>query len=342
MIAVKTGRGRPLRFLGVVLGGWIGLRVVLLWPHLDSPGAVLRAIAPVSIAAAEAEPPTHAAASVSLLPVPDRVSPRWRIAVARQSHRAADPRRVALALLGLVRFGDPIPVDGLDPLLPGLPRTAPPPTSGRPPSRWSGSAWLVARGGAGIAPGGLGGQLGGSQAGVRLAYLLDRKRRVALAARATSPLGRGLREAAVGVEWQPTRLPVRIIAEQRFAIGGGSSGPAIGVVGGFGPVALPLDFRLEAYGQAGVIRRRDTEAYADGAARVAHALANLGKLRLDIGAGVWGGAQRGAARLDVGPSLGITAPLGNRSVRLRLDWRQRVAGRASPGSGPALTLGSDF
>ncbi|WP_204317143.1 hypothetical protein, partial [Klebsiella aerogenes] len=29
-------------------------------------------------------------------------------------------------------------------------------------------------------------------------------------------------------------------------------------------------------------------------------------------------------------------------LRIALDWRQRVAGEARPGSGPALTLGADF
>ena len=30
------------------------------------------------------------------------------------------------------------------------------------------------------------------------------------------------------------------------------------------------------------------------------------------------------------------------AIALALDWRQRVAGAARPGSGPALTLASDF
>lgn len=209
-------------------------------------------------------------------------------------------------------------------------------------SRWSGNAWLVARGGSGIAPGVVAGQLGGSQAGVRIAYALDRKHRIALAGRVTTPLGPGLREAALGVEWQPTRLPVRLVAEERIALASGTNGPAIGVVGGFGPIGMPRGFRLEAYGQAGVIRRTDTEAYADGAVRVAHTLARIGTARLDLGAGAWGAAQRGAARLDIGPSLGLAFALGKQPLRLALDWRQRVAGDARPGSGPALVLGADF
>lgn len=337
-------RGRPLRFLALVTSGWIGLRVAMLWPQIDTPEDVLRAIAPIPLAEADAPHrpvvPTPAPAA--------QVSPRWRVAIARTAaaprrrYRSADPTRVALALLGLVRYGDAQPVEPDAPLLPGLPRRSPPPPPPHVPSRWSASLWLVARGGSGLAPGTLGGQLGGSQAGVRVAYLLDRRHRVALAGRVTTPLGNGLREAALGVEWQPTRLPVRLLVEHRFALNGGRGGPAAGVVGGVGPVVLPAGFRLEAYGQAGVIRRVATEAYVDGAMRVAHPLTTVGPLRLDLGAGAWGAAQRGAARLDVGPSLGVVVPLGKQPVRLSLDWRQRVAGDARPGSGLALTLGADF
>jgi len=339
---MMTGRGRPLRFFGMVLSGWIGLRVVILWPQLDSPVAVLRAIAPIPVAAARTAFRASPHVATSPASVREPLFALWRGVGVLPPRRAPDPTRVALALLGLVRLSDPAPVDEPAALLPGLPRAVPPDQPTRLPSRWSGSAWLVARGGAGTAPGGLGGQLGGSQAGVRVAYLFDRKHRIALAARVATPLGRGLREAALGLEWQPTRLPVRLIAEQRFAIDGGRSGPALGIVGGVGPVALPLDFRIEAYGQAGVIRRTTTEPYADGAARIAHPLWAIGAVRIDLGAGAWGGAQRGATRLDVGPSLGVSVPLGKQNVRVTLDWRQRVAGSARPGSGAALTVGTDF
>ena len=342
-MTARAGRGRPLRFLGAAATGWIGLRVVLLWPHIHTPADVLRVIAPI----ARTEPVPAAFVARTALPVHRRAHP---IAVAlradtAQARRGPDPTKVALALLGLVRYAEAQPVEQA-PILPGLPRASSRTPSHEDkislPSRWSASFWLVARGGAGIAPGTLGGQLGGSQAGARLAYLFDRKRRLAIAARVTTPLGAGVREAALGVEWQPTRLPVRIVAEERFALNGGASGPAIGVVGGFGPIAIPLDFRLEGYGQAGAIHRRDTEAYVDGAVRVSRTLTTIGPARVDVGAGAWGAAQRGAARLDIGPSLGVTVPIGKQPVRLALDWRQRVAGDARPGSGLALTLGTDF
>lgn len=339
---MKAGRGRPLRFLAVFLVAWIGVRVALLWPQIDSAADVLRAVVPVPVAVIPPESPVVASEHTAKGDVR-----RWyRAAVAkprgRLTLRKPDPTRIALALLGLVRYGDAQPVSQESPLLPGLPHRQSQPLVRRPLSRWSASAWLLARGGSGLAPGGLGGQLGGSQAGVRVAYAIDRKHRVALAGRVSSPLGPGLREAALGVEWQPTRLPLRLVAEQRFAIAGGRGGPALGVVGGLDPTPLPLGFRLEGYGQAGVIRRTATEPYVDGALRVAHPVTEIGRVRVDFGAGLWGAAQRGAARLDLGPSLAVAIPIGARSVRFGLDWRQRVAGAARPGSGLAVTLGSDF
>jgi hypothetical protein len=57
---------------------------------------------------------------------------------------------------------------------------------------------------------------------------------------------------------------------------------------------------------------------------------------------MWGGAQRGAARLDVGPAASLSLPIADRNLRLSFEYRRRVAGRAAPGSGPVLAIGSDF
>ena len=226
-------------------------------------------------------------------------------------------------------------------IIAGLPSAAPPSTRARR-ARLFGSAWLVARDGSAGARGIPTAQLGGSQAGLRLAYALTDDRRLALAARASAPLGKGMRELALGVEWQPTSLPVRLVAEQRIALGEGRGGPTLAAVGGLGPLPLAAGFRLEAYAQGGVIARGGGELYADGALRIARPLARLGGVTLDLGAGGWGAAQRDASRLDLGPSLSATLPIGPQPVRLSLDWRQRVAGNAAPGSGPVLTLGTDF
>jgi hypothetical protein len=344
---VITGPGRPLRFLGLSLAGWIGLRAVMLWPHVASvpdlaralmPGLTVRAVLPPLAQLPMMTVTAHAPLAL-WIPSPHAATAR--------SARHRDPDRLALALLGFAQFGPPddaAPEPAAPPLLAGLPRPVRPPLAPRTaaPSRWSGSFWLVSRGGGGVTSAPLGGQLGGSQAGLRLAYLLDRKHRIAAMARVTSPLGSGLREAAVGLEWQPTRLPVRIVAEQRFALNAGKGGPAITLVGGFGPLPIGGGFRLESYAQAGAIHRDRTEGFVDGAARISHPVMTLGAIPFDLGAGLWGGAQRGAARLDVGPSITATLPIAGRQARLSLDWRERVAGQARPGSGVALTLGADF
>lgn len=337
-----TGQGRPIRFLALVALGWVGVRFALLWSQTGSLPEAIRQIVPLTSPAI----PGAVAAPAQVRPVP-AIRAAFVPAVVgahRRSSRelapviTADPERVQMALLALVQYGAPA--------FAGV-ATEPLPVSTQPdhlppsPSRWSASAWLVVRPGAGLgaAPGA--GQLGGSQAGLRIAYMLLPERRLAAVARVVTPLrGKGA-EASLGLEWQPTRAPVRLVAEQRFGLDGASSGPGIGVIAGFdGPVAS--GFRLESYGQAGAIRRSRTEPYADGAVRATRTLVEGGGVRLALGGGAWGAAQRDAARLDLGPSATLALPLGKQNVRLALDWRQRVAGDARPGSGLAFTIGSDF
>ncbi|MBN8816470.1 MAG: hypothetical protein J0J06_13610 [Sphingomonas sp.] len=132
----------------------------------------------------------------------------------------------------------------------------PPPAIARPAnkaeSRWSASAWFVLRDGRGIAPGLSGGQLGGSQAGLRIAYAIGDARRVAIVGRVATPLKGQGREAAVGIEWRPTALPVRIVAEYRVALDGGASGPAAGIIAGTGPAPVAFGFDLETYARQGL------------------------------------------------------------------------------------------
>ena len=223
---------------------------------------------------------------------------------------------------------------------PLLPLATPAAITPRAPSRLAGSVWGITRdGGIGQASGG---QLGGSQAGIRVTYALGASRRLALAARLSTPLaGRGA-EAALGLDWQPTRLPIHLLAERRIAIDGGRGGTMLGLVGGYGPAPIAGAVTVEGYGQAGLIARDGTEAFVDGALRLAHPIARRGKARLDVGIGTWGGAQRGTARLDIGPSLGLVVPVANHNLRLTADWRQRIAGNARPDSGPALSIGTNF
>ncbi|ATY32902.1 hypothetical protein [Sphingomonas psychrotolerans] len=340
-----TGQGRPIRFLALVVLGWIGVRIALLWSATGSLPEAIRAFAPIAATPDMPATPTavgHSAQRAGLPPARLPPGPR-RIGGAPLSTRPAapapDPERVQMALMGLIQYG--VPATIVAAAVTPLPPAAQPENLPALPSHWSASAWLVARPGTGLgaAPGAS--QLGGSQAGLRVAWLLWPRQRLAGFGRLVTPLrGKGA-EASIGLEWQPTRAPVRVVAEQRFGLDGIRGGPGLGVAGGFEGTVGP-GFRLETYGQAGAIRRLRTEAYADGAVRVTRTLAEGGGERLALGGGAWAAAQRDATRLDIGPSATLALPLGKQNVRLVLDWRQRVAGTARPGSGFALTLGSDF
>lgn len=336
---MTTRAGRPLRFLGATMAGWATLRIVLLWPHSAPIAAAIDAIVPHRAAATPF-------ARALVVPVP---TPAARMTAATGKLPSAPPavdearkqRLIALALAGMIRFGDPEAPPGQTLAPAAIPPPTRPTAAGPLPSRWSIDGWLLLRDSGRHASGFGGGQLGGAQAGVRVAYTLDRRHRLAAFARADTPLRGGGQEAAIGLDWQPTRLPVRVIAEERLDLGTGKAAPAAGVVGGFGP-SMIQGFRIEGYGQAGIVGRGDGQGFVDGDARVTRPIGKVAGLAVDIGAGTWGGAQPDASRLDIGPTIGVALPIAGQTVRLAVDWRQRIAGHAAPGSGPALTLGAHF
>lgn len=215
-------------------------------------------------------------------------------------------------------------------------RLDPPADAPSTTARWSASTWLFWRrgGGPGLA---VGGALGGSQAGARILYRVAPA--LALSARLSAPLGRPAgAEAAAGLDWRPVRrIPVHLLAERRQALGReGRSAFDLTVYGGVSDAALGR-FRIDAYAQAGLVGARRRDAFADGALRLSLPIG-----RLKLGAGAWGAAQPGVARLDVGPQVSLGVKLGGHHVTVAADWRVRVAGNARPGSGPAVTLASDF
>lgn len=188
-------------------------------------------------------------------------------------------------------------------------------------------------------------QLGGSQAGLRLGYGFGETGRARVYARATMAIRRpGQREVALGLAFAPlARLPVDLAIERRAAAGKeGRSAFAAMVSGGVGEVALPAGFRLEAYGQAGLVGVRRRDGFLDGAVVVDRRLGPDDNAPLRLGALAAGAVQPGAARVDVGPRLTLRLPDVGEGSRVALDWRQRIAGDAHPESGLALTLASDF
>lgn len=179
--------------------------------------------------------------------------------------------------------------------------------------------------------------MGGSQAGARISHRLAGG--FSVSGRAYLPLRRAAgAEVAAGLDWQPVAaLPVQLRAERRQAIGReGRSAFALSLAGGASQV-LPRRLRLDAYGQAGVVGTHARDLFVDGAVRLS---APVGPV--EIGAGAWGAAQPGAARVDAGPALSYRLPVRGANVRLEAGWRFRLAGDAAPRSGPALTLGADF
>lgn len=200
------------------------------------------------------------------------------------------------------------------------------------------TAWALMRGVPGPTSLATNGTLGGSQAGARFSYNFSRQ--LALSLRTSSPLG-GPRggEVAAGVRMTPIRsLPLSWTIERRQAFGspwGGRSGFAMFVESGVYDRPMPWGFTLDGYVQAGVVGVRDRDFFADGGFTLTRPLFR----QLSGGFGVWGGAQPGLYRVDAGPRLSLRV---RNNMRVHLDWRQRVAGNAEPGSGPAVTLAGDF
>lgn len=227
---------------------------------------------------------------------------------------------------------------------------AAPASSQQPVRRWSVDGWLFLRQGGGqlASAGPFGGTYGASQAGVVARYRLfpSDGHRLSAYMRGYKALGSGGEaELAAGFAARPLpSLPLAANVEMRATQAGGNTRlrPAAFATTELPPVTLPLDMRAELYGQAGYVGGEQPTAFADGQLRVDRELAqfDLGDVR--AGAGAWGGAQKGAARLDIGPAANVGLKIGGAPARLSVDYRVRVAGDAQPGSGLAVTLSAGF
>ena len=205
---------------------------------------------------------------------------------------------------------------------------------------FSGSAWVLLRGD-GNASLATGGQLGGSQLGARLFYAPG-PRALAITARISAPLSQPTgREVAIGVALRGANFG--LIAEQRVALdNGGKGSPAVFAYGGVSDVVLPANFKLEGYAQAGVVGAKSPATFVDGAVRVERTVLTARLASLSLGGGIWGGAQPGVRRVDIGPQVVARFAVADTNLRVSAEWRQRVAGNAIPASGPSVTVGFDF
>jgi hypothetical protein len=329
----------PMRFLAVTIGGWLCLRAAVLAPDLwvEESAAAPPRVRPV-VASSLPAPTFPADVRLgSAAPIEQQApitSFSDRLALPMPQAEATGPASRAPVAPA---WTQPVPA----PSPPGLPEPADLTVMARQhPNRWSAATWLLARdegGGNLLTPGGT---LGGSQAGLRFLYRLDRDSRapLALSARVYFPLRqRSGAEAAAGLDWRPwASLPLHLLAERRQALGrDGRSAFSLTAYGGrSGRIGRRVV--LDAYAQAGMVGLQSRDAFFDGAVRLGVPIG-----RFEIGGGAWAAAQPDVARFDIGPSVSMRLPA-PRNSRLRADWRFRVAGDAAPGSGPAITLATDF
>ncbi len=368
-------RGGPLVMLAVLLTGWSAARAVW-WENPFPPLATVRAFTttPGMMPPLTLEPPLAAVAarvgsSAALVPPPSLTSLGWSARAGRAAGR--DPRLAtahhvlwgaamrglpARSVAGAESGGETLSGAGaLSPASPFGPAPARPAAASSASARWSVDAWAFWRQGSDAAPVSQGRVpiYGASQAGAVLQYRLapGTARDPRLYARAYRALVRsGESEAAIGASARPVAgVPLRAAGELRFTDAAFSNTfrPAAYVVTEFAPLALPYGARLEAYGQAGWVGGPDPTGFADGQASVTGEMRGLAGLtdnavRVSFGAAAWGGAQKDAQRIDIGPTLRLDLTIGAVPARLSVDWRERVGGDAGPDSGLAATLSTQF
>lgn len=270
----------------------------------------------------------------------------------------------ALSYLPALQAFDPVTAIMAGGAAGGLASASPPPfavplpagsASPLAPDRWSLDGWAFWRQGSNASAISQGRVpiYGASQLGAILQYRLaptSRRDPRAYARTYRALVSNGESEIAGGLSLRPLgKVPLRAQAELRltdtpFAT---QLRPAAFVVTEFAPQPLPGGLVAEAYGQAGWVGGDNATAFADGQLVVTRKVVQFdlaaGKpAQLSLGAGAWGGAQRDAKRVDLGPSVRLDLTIGEVPARLSLDWREQIAGDAAPSSGLAATLSTRF
>lgn len=368
-------RGQPLLVLTVIMLCWIGARA-FVW-HSEHAGAGVIppavALAPARSRAAsprKSQSPAYGDEETMLAAVGARPA---AVGGSVLAHRLVPFSR---PMPSVGRAGPTLQQDLAvtpgRPSPPALPvMLATPPTSERPPSflapfapppirtaapverRWSADAWTLLRSGGGAASAGPSfATYGASQAGAVLRYRLwpGNAHRLTSYARVSAALnGSGEREAALGLSVRPiATLPVFVAGEGRISQLSGRTvvRPAVMAVTELPPILLAADKRggaqAEFYLQGGYVGGLGATPFIDGQLRIDRRVVRVGPVEVRAGGGAWGGAQRGAGRLDLGPAVTLQASRGPAAMRLALDWRFRLMGDAEPASGPALTVSAGF
>ncbi len=211
------------------------------------------------------------------------------------------------------------------------------------PSRFSAYAYIFGRSGSGNADS-LGARYGGSQTALQAAYRLNPNDKFIIdaTARAQTALAQNDSEIAIGARIKPNAaFPIALIAERRFRP---TSSDGFALYGAGGESAIPIiaDVKLDVYGQAGISTAGRDTLFFDASANAQRPIITSESFTISAGGGAWAGGQRGATRLDVGPTLSVTLSSRERQYRISGDWRERISGNASPNSGPAITLSTNF
>ena len=365
-------RGAPLAMMGLVLSAWIGGRAMLWESPFPSPASLI----PAGFTAIAAADPDSSPAAGAVPTATGSAAPSHRAARARSDGSFAllasgltvgmDPDYAfAHQYLWRTAFRSPVGGSRMAAVFMTAEGDDAPPFFASPPAqaaatgqkagRWSVDAWGFWRQGSDAAPISQGRVpiYGASQIGAVLQYRIDPEnaRDPRLYARAYRALvRRGESELALGASARPLpRVPVRLFGELRVTEGAfrTEARPAAFAVTELPAQALPLGTRLEAYAQAGWVGGEDATLFADGQASLTREVDQVAQatgdaMHLSLGAGAWGGAQEGAHRVDLGPTIRLDVTLGEVPARLSLDWRERVEGDAAPGSGAAVTLSTRF
>lgn len=237
----------------------------------------------------------------------------------------------------------------------GFPARAPASARAGSPNRWTLDAWGFWREGSNAAPVSQGRVpiYGASQVGANLQWRARPSsphdpRVFARAYRAM--VRRGENEISLGASARPVpSIPVRVLGELRVTDGvlRTELRPAAFAVTEIAPQKLPFDLTLEAYAQGGYVGGDSATGFADGQIAVTREVARVdsgfaGPVRFSIGGGAWGGAQKGAHRIDIGPTMRVDVAVGEVPARVSIDWREQIGGDAAPASGLAATLSTSF
>lgn len=359
-------RGQPLIALAVLAPIWIGARIAFWEAPWPTP-SVTDKLAAAALAARESQPP-DAPETVTTEHF-GKASAHFESGISRPAQMAQPFRRNELVTVPpqsstLAVAGHYVPQVAAPPRLPLIsevdrhPSLPPQPEEGaatadrklRQADRWSLDAWALWREGSGSAMVSQGRMptYGASQAGAVLRYRLSpgNLRDPHAYLRAYRALVRdGESEIAAGFSGRPiAKVPLRAHLEFRVTefARGTALRPAAFVTTELPTARLPAGLRAETYLQAGYVAGEASTAFADGQLHLLTDVHRFGSGKLSLGMAAWGGAQEGAERVDLGPSVRLDFSIDETPARISLDYRERVAGDAEPPSGVAITLSTRF